>query len=395
MKYLSIVFLLLCSLESFSASEKAVTGVVLDAQTRKPLSFTNIAIAGQYRGTVSNIEGHFILDLQEVGPGDTILFSYVGYETLRLKAEDLKNKSKILMKPITINLEEVQVSSRTLSIDEILELVRQKYPENYPASSLKQHIFFHRYEKVPFPEDQFILRRSDFPGLDPKTFQELMLLVPREFIEYRDAVVDLYSHDKNFKMIPVQGISLEESSQKDLAKKLEKTLGTFIDDIEKSSADSNIYYKFRSGIFSDKTDDIELSDSTWDEDNDSLNYRIGSDEVKNDMLTLVNDYANMESKNWEFLNKSGRYKYTKGPITLFNDELVYPISFKPRGRGLFEGVMYISTGTYAILQLDFAYAEGKDSETFKILGFGHAVKYKRGRVIFERGKDGYYVKYIY
>jgi hypothetical protein len=56
--------------------------------------------------------------------------------------------------------------------------------------------------------------------------------------------------------------------------------------------------------------------------------------------------------------------------------------------------MYISTQTYAVLQLDYEFDDDKQSETFQILGFGHAVNYKKGRVIFEEGKSGYYIKYI-
>jgi hypothetical protein len=73
---------------------------------------------------------------------------------------------------------------------------------------------------------------------------------------------------------------------------------------------------------------------------------------------------------------------------------VYSISFKPKRRGLFEGTMYISTTTYAVLQLDFAFAPGKRSERFQALGFGHSMNFKKGRVIFEKGENGYFVKYI-
>ena len=388
--------MILSSALNLSAANKPIAGIILDYKTKEPLPFTNIAVAGQYKGTVSNIEGYYILDTAGIAPNDTILISYVGYKTLRIKADELQKKSKIYLHPVTINLKEVHVSSRSLSAKEIIALVIQNYKKNYPSTSVKQNLFYHTYEKVPFPENQIMMKKSDFTGFDQATFKELMHLMPREFIEYQDAIVDLYSHEGNTRLIPIEGISLEESSQKDIAKKLENILKGFFEDVKETSEDSTIYYKVRSGIFADKIEDIDMSDSIWKEnEEDPLNHTVKSDQVKNDILELYSDYASLDSKNWEFLNKTGKYRYSKDKITLLDDDLVYKISFQPKGGGLFQGVMYISTIDYAILQLDFAYAEGKQSEKIQILGFGHSMDLKRGRVIYEQGKTGYYPKYIY
>lgn len=388
--------IILCGVVNLSATDKPVTGTVFDSETNKPLPFTNIAVAGHYKGTVSNIEGYFVLDRTDLDPVDTILFSYVGYKTKRIILDDLQRKSKIYLNPITINLKEVQVSSRSLSAKEIIALVIKNYPKNHPNSSVKQNLFFHTYERVPFPKDQIIMKKSDFVGLDQSTFKELMQLMPDEFNEYQDVVVDLYSHDGNNRIVPVEGISLQEGSLKGIEKKLENTLETFLKDIKESSEDSTTYYKFRSGVFAGKLDDEDLGDPNFSEqEDDTLNFTIGSDQVKNEILNLYSDYASLDSKNWEFLNKTGKYRYTKNRITLLNDELVYEITFSPRARGLFEGTMYISTTSYAILQLDFAYLKGKQSEKIQIMGIGHAIDLKMGRVIYEHGKTGYYPKYIY
>lgn len=110
---------------------------------------------------------------------------------------------------------------------------------------------------------------------------------------------------------------------------------------------------------------------------------------------MLGNYANLKSKNWEFINKAQKYHYELKEITSINDELVYEISFTPRRGGLFEGVMYISMENYAILQLDFAFAEGKKNENFQLLGVGHSMNFKKGHVIFEKGKGGYFLKYLY
>ena len=106
------------------------------------------------------------------------------------------------------------------------------------------------------------------------------------------------SHENKNRIIPVEGISLEEGSQKDITKELENKLKNFFEDIKATSEDSTIYYKVRSGIFADKIDDFDMNDSIWSEnENDSLNYTVECNQVKNDIKDLYHDYASIESKN--------------------------------------------------------------------------------------------------
>jgi len=125
-----------------------------------------------------------------------------------------------------------------------------------------------------------------------------------------------------------------------------------------------------------------------------LNYLIPMNVVRGELLYLFRDYGDLEGENWEFITNSSKYNYTLGEVTILNDQLVYDISFEPKKRGLFEGRMYVTTDTYALLQLDYAYALGKDSENIQLLGFGHSMNYKKCRVIYEKGDQGYFLKYI-
>jgi hypothetical protein len=375
---------------------RSITGIVFDAETKAPLPNTNIKVMGQHKGTISNTEGYFILDMEGIVSKDTIIFSYAGYETLKFTAAELHGLTEIYMRPATLILEEIEVSSRSLTAGEIIVLVNKNYHKNHPASAYKQKIFFHKYEKTPFPEkNKIILKKSDFVGMDKNTFNEVFKKLPSEFIEYRDAIVELYSDGGNgHRLVPVEGISLEENSQKALVKELENKLGTFLEDIQKSQREKDLYYKIRTGILSQKIANWNTNDSVQNNKRDSLNYFVQTEGTKNEILNLFLSYANIESKNWEFINKSNKYNYSIKEVTAFNDELVYEILFTPKKNGLFEGRMYISTTNYAILQLDFAFAKGKKSENFKMLGFGHSMDDKKGRVIFERGNNGYFVKYI-
>jgi hypothetical protein len=372
------------------------TGIVLDAKTKEPLPFANIVVVGQQRGSVSNSEGYFTLDMDSIAPGDTILFSYIGYETLEIQASKLNRKTKIHLQQANISIEEVEVKYRSLTAKEIVAQVRRNYEQNHPDHSSRQEIFFHTFEKVPFPEEnQITLVKSDFAGLDEQTLEEVFSMMPPEFIEYQDALVTLYKDGKDHRLVPQKGISLEEESMQTLGKEMENKLGKLFEDIEKSHEDEDIYFKFRSGIISQKIKQDSVNDLIWEEHkNDTLNYTVKTKDVKDDVLFLLKEYGSLGGKNWEFIKDRNKYQYIKEDITVYNYELVYKISFTPGNRGLFEGKMFISTTSFAILQLDFAFAEGKHNEKFQIAGFGHLMDFKKGRVIFEKGNSGYYVKYI-
>lgn len=375
-----------------------IQGTVSNERSGKPLSFANIVVLGQSKGTISNIEGHFVLEVARLSVLDTILFSYIGFHTLKVSVDDLVKSPDVQLKVATITLDEIQILSRELTVEEILDSVTVRYPVNHPPMSHRQRVFFHDFERTPFSEENKILmKKSDFVGLDVDTFNELFALLPDEFVEYQDAVVELYSVNNEHKVLPIQAVSLEEYSMQDLQEKIESRMGEFFNDIENSSKEEDVYYKFKTGIIGFKADAAgEDQDSISDvQKKDSLHYIIQTETVKNEMLFLLRDYANIESKNWEFVTKPNKYNYKMEDVTVLNDELVYAISFTPKRKGLYEGQIFVSTHSFAVLQLDFAYSEGKQNEKIQLLGFGHSMNQKEGRVIFERNEESYYIKYIY
>ncbi len=66
--------------------ERTVTGTVIDAETEEPIPGANVAIDGTTRGTTTNIDGEYSLDVR--GPEDILIFSFVGYEPQRIQVGD-------------------------------------------------------------------------------------------------------------------------------------------------------------------------------------------------------------------------------------------------------------------------------------------------------------------
>lgn len=389
------VLILLFNL-NVSACPVSASGIVLDAVSREPLLYANIEVQNKSRGTVSNSEGRFILDTADLTPDDTIVFSYIGYETVKIRLESLMKSDIVLMTQASSLLKEIQVIAQKLTVEEILKKVKENFNKNHRASFDKKHLFFHSYERTPFnKENQLVLKKSDFVGMDKATFNDLFKKIPSEIVEYEDIIVNLYGNGTSYKLIPEKAISLEDGSQKSLLKEFEDRLDTFFSDIEKSQENGDIYYKIRTGILSKKIDNKRIDEPTWTTiKNDTLNYTVNTNLVKNEILYLLKEYTLVESKNWEFINSRGRYSYTMDEITIIDEEPVYKIQFIPRKQGLFEGTMYISTSSFAVLKLDFAYAKGKKSESFKLLGVGHSMNFKEAHIIFQKGKSAYFPKFL-
>lgn len=394
LKNLFLIYLCLIS-GTLYAQETMLKGKITDSETGEILPFATIKLENQSRGTIANAEGIYQLDLTGIQDESVVIFSYVGYESPGFIVKDLKSNGDVKLDKAVLQLENVEVYSRQLTAEEIVEKVKEKFSENHPNSNLHERIFLHRFERTPFDDKNKIkVKKSDFVGLDKNTIEEAFNRLPDEFVEYQDAVFDLYTHGDSSKLIAREAISLQESSMEDLSNEMETRFGDFIEDLEKTREMEGVYYKFRSGIFASKMDMDSEEENDDENDGDSVHYVNGTRYVKSQIQQVIDNYARLQGEHWEFLQESGRYDFKIDEVTVFNDEVVYKISFKPGWRGLYRGFMYVSTRSYAILEIDFEYAPGKSSENIKILGIGHSLKYRKGRVIYEKGENGYFPKFI-
>lgn len=105
LKILTLIFLTTCG----SLLAQNVAGVVVDANTRKPVQFVNIGIVGQNLGTVSDSDGEFQLVVDKSLDSDSMLFSVIGYEPRMIKIRELRNNIS----------GEVEMKERKYEIDEV------------------------------------------------------------------------------------------------------------------------------------------------------------------------------------------------------------------------------------------------------------------------------------
>lgn len=389
------IFLLLftCAIEAAALS---INGVVVDLESNQVLPYASIAVSGKSIGTISNSEGRFVLSAEHIQSNDSILISYMGYETLKLPFEKALSQTSFYLKPANINLSEVKVYSRNLSVEEIIERVVENYSKNHPQINQRQRLFVHSFIQTPFSKQNTArIVKSNFKGMSKEKFDAIFNKIPAVFTDYNDAIFDLYSYDSKYKLNPIQGISLEEGDQDVLLKEIEQQMTEIIADFENAIKNPDVYYKFKTGIFGFKFNpsEDENNDNDYSAD-DSLNFKIPTASIKYETGKLISEFSTLEGENTEFLKKKGKYRFKLENIEFYNGELVYRIKFEPKRTGLFEGEIFISTSDFGIHQMDYTYAKGKSTENIKILGFGHAINKRKGRVIFDKGPVHYHLKFI-
>lgn len=401
-KAVSTLFLFF-SLSNFVYSQKIISGLITDSETNEALPFTNILYPEDGQGTVSNAEGNYIINLDKFQKTDSITFSYGGYKPVSFCIQDIDNKTSlnVSLAPLIISLEEIVITDKEISVKEIIKNVAKNYERNYKKDSLKEEVFIHNFQKTSMNKDNpLTLKKSSFEEINAIKSQAIIDQLPNEFINYVDGRHSIYTSDGNSKLVTHKAISLEESSLEKINKELENTFKFLAEDIENTYKEKDVYYKFKTGIIGGKIDD----DNNENEDSvnvetakviDSLSYNIKTKYVKSSINGIFNNVTDVDSDFLEFITKTGKYNYELEGATMINEEVAYKVLFTPKSGGKFTGLMYISSDTYAILQMNIEYAPGKRGKHIQLLGFGFSENYKKAKVIFEKQEEIYLVKYIY
>lgn len=112
---------------------KEFSGIILSLNTNEPLEAASLIIKDTNISSISNIEGAFILKVSETEMSNSIIISYLGYNSKEIKISTLSAKgNKILLEPEITYLSDVNL----LSFKDPEELVRalfDKKEQNNPT----------------------------------------------------------------------------------------------------------------------------------------------------------------------------------------------------------------------------------------------------------------------
>jgi len=116
----TILILIFLSLSTISFSQELLLkGKIFDSKTASPIVYCNIGVLNKDLGTLSNANGEFLLNFEKISEKDTILFSHLGYETIKIGFDKLKERLRkndtLFLDSNTIILDEVKIKNYDFS----------------------------------------------------------------------------------------------------------------------------------------------------------------------------------------------------------------------------------------------------------------------------------------
>ncbi|MEO9872175.1 carboxypeptidase-like regulatory domain-containing protein [Ekhidna sp.] len=125
-----------------------ISGKIIDAETNEPLAFSTISILEKPIGVVANEEGYFEFTFSTELQSDSLVISMMGYASEKYLLQTLADKKNLSIKLVSkaVMLDEVVVTDKQLTVEDILDLVRRNIKHNYPTTPFEFEAFYRDYK---------------------------------------------------------------------------------------------------------------------------------------------------------------------------------------------------------------------------------------------------------
>ncbi|MCP4123711.1 MAG: carboxypeptidase-like regulatory domain-containing protein [Bacteroidetes bacterium] len=172
MKQFNILLLLLTLAFQIVFAGDEISGIVKDRSSGKVLTYATISLADGRTGVISDESGSFMIEVEEQ---DTIVISYVGYQTLRLTPSELSKSNICLLEPYVFPIDEVIITP--FDAEDILRKAYDDFYKNHVHTDMATYGYyreqiFEDQRCVRFGEAVFSTRfyekdGKDMAGLEP------------------------------------------------------------------------------------------------------------------------------------------------------------------------------------------------------------------------------------
>jgi len=120
-KILIPIFALLCL--SIQINAQIITGKIIDSKSKEAIPYVNIGIVELAKGTVSDLEGNYELNVNS--DEDIITISSIGFETLNIKVKEINNNT-IELTGKNYDLKLIEVKAEKFNGEEKIFGIRNK-----------------------------------------------------------------------------------------------------------------------------------------------------------------------------------------------------------------------------------------------------------------------------
>jgi hypothetical protein len=387
-KPISIFFIYTFLLTSISLQCQSISSRILDIKTNEGIPYATVQFS-EDRGIITNEEGRFSINLNSgIKQQDSIYISSMGYKKTAVPFKASLD-SVIYIEPKAIELNEVYLFNNDLSIDEIIEKVKESLPVNYNRDPIRQRLFFRQSSLNTMTKLDIEFEESTIEELNKKFLDSVVSILPRNASYYTESLCDFYRKPDEHRLYIEKAAELydknNEGSMEALSAKLER--------IFRENVKPNSYLKIKSGWFGQKVEIDSIFDSSEDkadienEDiNDGNKHFLSS--KKSQLHDLYSELFYNDDTKLNFIAKSNRYEFSLKGYTAIEDEGVYVIGFSPKRSEDFKGTIYVNIEDFAVMRID--YENVNSLKRIKLLGFSYEEITYKGTTIFSKGSNNKY-----
>ena len=379
----SILFLLFF----VNLNAQSVTVKVLDSLSFSPIPFATVYFSNS-SGIISDENGDFELIKNELTDEDSLFISSMGYNKISFSLNQFKD-SIVFLSPKPIELNNVILTNRDLSSEEIIEKVKAGLTQNYQTDLSENKIFYRKEYKSLIDKFEINKFKSSIDSVDDLLIDSLLQNLPKENSSATEVLSYYYGNleEENQK---INLIKSRETYKKD--DEILESLNSKLEESLKKSLKSNSYFKIRSGLLP-FSGDLEF-DGLWDIDstNQEALKKAKDAEIKrkenfaNSIKGRIsNIYSNLfynDATDLDFILKSNRYELSSPELTYLGNQLVYVITFQPKGSKDYKGTLHINSDDFAVVRIDFKNV--KSLFKVKLLGISSDNYLVEGRMVFSK-----------
>lgn len=127
-------------LDSIPVKYFFLSGKIVDDKKENPIKYASVSLVNKPIGTISNVDGNFLLKIHPDFIRDSIVISCMGYAQMMMPAYKILDEDVIVMTPVSIRIKEVKVTATTP--ERLLSHIRENLSLNYSDDSKLMTAFY-------------------------------------------------------------------------------------------------------------------------------------------------------------------------------------------------------------------------------------------------------------
>ncbi|MBI2967877.1 MAG: carboxypeptidase-like regulatory domain-containing protein [Bacteroidetes bacterium] len=160
--------------------QRIISGIISDKATGEPLEFAAIRCKNHPAGTISNEKGEFDFLMPGAAQNDSLVFSYLGYESKVIPADSIRHLVFIELESKPISLPEISI--RPVPPTYYIRMALRNSNKNYPDKPFRSIGYYREnlMENNNFVSDNDAVFASYFPGYPDTARNQHQLLLFRK-----------------------------------------------------------------------------------------------------------------------------------------------------------------------------------------------------------------------